>query len=125
MSRRPPPHLDATALQRVLGRSRVPLTHTREGRVALIGSAAEALLNDQLPSKESRMFLGSALSAWLAQGGDLSRDFLKVVRPQSRRTASRIWQEIQAKNAAHCDEREESDEAGELTGNDANHGELK
>ena len=113
MSRRPPPQFDATALQRALGRSRVPLSATLEGRVCLLAAAAEALLKDELPGKEARLFLGGALNAWLQNGGDLSRDFLKVVRPKSHRTASRIFQEIQEQNSAHSNEGEESGEAGE------------
>jgi hypothetical protein len=113
MSKRPSVALDATALQRVLGRSRVPKSTSVEGRVVLIAEAAEALMNDRLPSMESRIFLAGALSSWLQQGGDLSRDFLQVIRPKSKRTASKIFQEIQRENSAHPDEGAESDEAGE------------
>ena len=120
MSRRPPIQLDPTALQRVLGHSRLPLALTREGRVVLIAEAAAALLNDQLPSMESRVFVAGALSSWLQQGGDLTRDFLRVTKPQSKRTASRIFQEIQRENFDHRDEGEPSSDAGELERDDSN-----
>ena len=113
VSRRPPIQLDHTALARAFGRSRLPLTQSVEGRVALLAAAAEALLKDELPGKEARLFLGSALSAWLAQGGDLARDYLRIVRAKSHRTASRIFQEIQRENSAHQDEGAESDAARE------------
>lgn len=121
MSRRhPPPQFDASALTRAYGRSRAPLALSIEGRVALISQAAQALLNDQPPPKEARLFLGGALSAWLARGGDLSRDFLKVVIPKSHRTASRIFQELQSQNAPHPDEGAELGEPGKLASTDAN-----
>jgi len=113
MSRRPPIQLDATALQRVFGRSRVPKSTSVEGRVCLLAEAAEALMSDRLPSMESRIFLAGALSSWLQQGGDLSRDYLRVIRPKSKRTASRIFQEIQRENFDHQDDGQSSSELGE------------
>jgi hypothetical protein len=120
LSRRPSLHLDHTALHRVFGRSRAPRSLSIEGRVALLAEVAAALLNGALPSKEARMFVGGALSAWLAQGGDLSREFLKVVIPKSHRTASKIFQELQAQSLPHPDDVGESAEPGKLEGNDAN-----
>ena len=75
-------------------RSRLPQDFSREGRVALLGAAFEALMRGELPSPEARMFLASAGLAWLARGGDLQRDYLRVVKAQSHNTPARIWQRL-------------------------------
>lgn len=70
----------------------IPLTETREGRVLVLGRLAEALLDGRMPDRESATFLGAALLAWLEQGGQLTRDYLKIDAPQgSRITPDIIW----------------------------------
>lgn len=90
---------DLTELARAMGSGNTPAALTREGRVKLLGEAFNALLDGRTPSREAALFLGGAGMAWLTNGGDLARDFLRVVAPQSKRTAAKIWREMQA--AAH------------------------
>ena len=77
------------------GRSRLPATFDRAGRVALLAECAEALLRGELPRAEARLFLASALRGWLRNGGRLGaleRDFLQVSAPRrSTHTASVLW----------------------------------
>ena len=73
-----------------------PASSTREGRVRLIGEAAEALLSGEMPSREAALFVGGALLAYLRNGGDLLRDYFQIIKPSSRRTPSVIWTESQA-----------------------------
>lgn len=77
------------------GRSRLPVGFDRESRVRLIARAAEALLAGRLPDAPARLFLASALQAWLREGGRvgaLERDYLRVAAPRSsRHTASELW----------------------------------
>ena len=109
MSRPPPPCLDAAALQRAYGRSRQSRTQTREGRIALLGEVGEALLAGRLPSREAALFLGSALMAWLAHGGNFERDFLEVRKPKSHNTVARVWAQLRAEaEAAHGNDGEQS-----------------
>jgi hypothetical protein len=70
----------------------------REGRVRLIGEAAHMLIKTGTPAG---LFAGGALLAWLENGGHLERDFLMVVKAQSRHTAAYLGQEF----LAHHDER--------------------
>lgn len=90
---------DVTELARAMGGDRTPAALTREGRVKLLAEAFQALLDGRPPSREAALFLGGAGMAWLTNGGDLARDFLRVVAPQSKRTAAKIWREMQ--NAVH------------------------
>lgn len=63
------------------GRTRAPRGLTREGRVALLLEAFEALLAGQLPELEARLFLAGGGLAWLSEGrrvGSLERDFWRV-----------------------------------------------
>jgi hypothetical protein len=73
----------------------------RTDRVRLLGEAAQALLDGRLPEPAARIFLASAISAWLARGGNLERDHLKVVKAKSHHTPAAIWRQI----VAHQDER--------------------
>lgn len=97
-----PVKLDHTALTQALGADRVPKALSREGRVLLLGEAFAALLENRLPSREAALFLGGAGKAWLTNGGDLSRDHLKVIKPKSKRTAAAIWRELN--EARHPDD---------------------
>ena len=74
--------------------TRLPGDFSREGRVALLGEAFEALMRGEMPTPEARMFLASAGMAWLQRGGSLERDFLRVVKPKSHVTAARIWRKL-------------------------------
>ena len=84
----------------ILGRNRLPADFSREGRVALIGEAAEALLRGELPHATARVFLAAALSGWLQSGagvGDLERRFFRVAaRRGSHATAAEIWHQIRS-----------------------------
>jgi hypothetical protein len=81
----------------------VSLGLEREDRVALLGQCAQALLAGKLPDAPARLFVGGALMAWLQGGGDLSRDYFRITKRASRRTATAIWREIQ--NGHHDDAR--------------------
>lgn len=82
---------DDSALLKAIG-PRAPAALTREGRVALLGRAANALMRGDIPDAEARLFLAAGIVAWLDQGGRLTRDFWKVdpVRG-SKRTAASLW----------------------------------
>jgi hypothetical protein len=96
MSGRPPSWIAPLAPQRVWN------ANTIEGRVALIAEAARVLSDSRTPAGA---FVGSALAQWLEEGGDLARDFLRVVRPKSHRTAAAIWRELVAeREPPHTDE---------------------
>jgi hypothetical protein len=82
-------------------RSRLPGDFSREGRVQLLGEAFQALMDDKPLSREAALFLGGAGMAWLENGGDLVRHYLKVCKPKSHRTPAAIWRELQAR---HLDE---------------------
>jgi hypothetical protein len=75
---------------------RVPPTFDRESRVLLIAEVARALLEGRPVDPEAASFVGSALMAWLEQGGrvgSLEREFLKTCgKPRSRTTPARIWE---------------------------------
>ena len=57
-------------------------TFDREHRVKLLKEVSEALLECRLPSKQARVFVGSAIQAYLREGGRLDRDFLQVHAPR-------------------------------------------
>ncbi|WP_128001092.1 hypothetical protein [Piscinibacter defluvii] len=91
------------------GRSRLPRGATRHDRVALLLEAFEALLAGELPCLEACMFLGGAGTAWLREGGDLERDFLRVAAPAgSHRTPAQIASVIRScsRGATGADEAE-------------------
>lgn len=96
---------DDRALAAVLG-TRPPSALSREGRIALLGRAARALLDGKVPDAEARLFLGGAVLSWLREGGNLERDFFKVIRPKSHVTVQRVWARIEA----HPDDGESPDE---------------
>lgn len=81
---------DPRELQAILGGSRPPLASLREGRIELLGRAAEALLAGRLPEPEARLFLAGALVAWLEGEGPLEA-VLRVNRRGSHETPQRIW----------------------------------
>jgi hypothetical protein len=66
-----------------------------------MGEAAEILVES---GKPAAVFLGHAIESWLEQGGDLVRDYLKLVTPKSHRTAPKIWAALRA--TPHQDERQ-------------------
>jgi len=82
--------VDHAELSRILGGGRVPGALTREGRVALVHEAAAALLDGRAPRPEAAIFLGSALHHWLARGGSLERDYLRVHQRGSHLTPQRL-----------------------------------
>jgi hypothetical protein len=82
------------------GSSRAPAALDRAGRVALLGRAASCLLRGEPLDSEAAAFLGSALSSWLADGGSLERDFLRVSGPAgSHRTPAWVWQQVCASSS--------------------------
>jgi hypothetical protein len=103
VSRRP--IFDDEALLAALGPRR-PVGLTREDRVRLIGEAAQALLEGKLPEPAARLFVAGAIAGWLREGGNLERDYFKIVRPKSHDTPQRVWQRI----ASHLDERRDDGE---------------
>lgn len=96
------PKVDATLLEAALGH-RAPEGLSREGRVRLLAEAFQALLDGKLPTRQAGVYLGGAGLAWLEQGGNLERDFLKVTKPKSHMTPARLWEQ-QRVQGAHPDE---------------------
>ena len=88
----------------------VSLGVEREDRVRLIGECAKSLIEGKLPPTPARLFVAGALLSWLEGGGDLAKDYLRVVKAKSRRTASAIWRELHHSDEAdHGDERQSGD----------------
>jgi hypothetical protein len=71
-----------------------PASSTREGRLRLIGEAAQALIAGKLPRPEARLFLAGALLAWLRHGGRLERDYFQVIKRHSKLTPNVLWDRI-------------------------------
>lgn len=86
---------------------RLPGDFSLDGRVKLLGEAAEALLRGEMPSDEARLFMAGGVAAWLNEGGDLVGDFWRVRGPQgSTRTAAVVWNALR-------EERQDDDEPSE------------
>lgn len=93
---------DDQALTDAFG-SRPPAALSRRERVRLLGEAAQALMRGELPDVEARLFLAGGLSSWLAQGGDLLREYWQVKSSRgSHLTAPAVWQSL------HRDEGDDS-----------------
>ena len=81
----------------------LPVSLSRERRIALLVEAADALLNDREVPHDAAAYVGRALANWLTHGGNLERDFLRVsAAPGSHRTPTAI-----ARHLIH-DERKEA-----------------
>lgn len=78
----------------ILARARAPAAITREDRVRMLAEVSQALLDGEAPSRAAALFVGGAIASWLAEGGDLAKDFLKVNRRGSHLTPARIWQSL-------------------------------
>lgn len=92
------------------GRSAMPRTASREGRVAMLQEVARALLEDAPCSREAALFVAGAVDAYLRYGGNLARDYLRIVPPRgSHSTPAAIVR------AAHRDERQ-ADLGGPIIG---------
>lgn len=63
-------------------RSRLPGDFSREGRVALLAEAFQALMRGELPSREACAFLAGGGLSWLREGGDVARDYWRVTAPR-------------------------------------------
>ena len=72
------------------GRSRLPATFDRAGRVQLVHECASALLRGELPGIEARLFLASALLSWLEHGGRLERDYLQTASPRGSKATAAV-----------------------------------
>jgi hypothetical protein len=103
------PTFDPRGLEAAFGIARPPLILDRAGRVSMIGEAAKALLDGQLPSRECAVFLGGALLSWLELGGNLEREYLRVTKAKSHHTPAAIWRSMNA----HRDERQGCDDAAD------------
>jgi hypothetical protein len=77
----------------ILAGARPPAGSTREDRVRLIGEAAQQMVDS---GTLAGLFCGGALLAWLENGGDLARDYLRVVKAKSHVTPAAIWRELRA-----------------------------
>jgi hypothetical protein len=85
----------APDLQKLLGGSVLPEGFSRADRVRLLGECARALLRGELPSDEARLFVAGGLSAWLEQGGSLTRDFWRVSAVAgSHHTECYVWRSM-------------------------------
>lgn len=104
------PNFDGTASVFSWGQSKVPgavadLGLTRADRVALLGRAAQALIDGRMPDDASRLFLAGGLVSWLQQGGSLTKDYWRVCGPQgSNHTEAVIWRQLSASGSATADE---------------------
>ncbi len=93
-------HFSDKNLTQAWASSQLPATFSRADRVRLLGQFAVDALAGREPSRESLLFLGGALQAWLSQGGSLERDYLKVTGlPGSHQTAAAIWSEVSSGGA--------------------------
>jgi hypothetical protein len=71
---------------------RLPGDFSRDGRVRLLGEAAQNLLAGQMPEPAALMFLAGGLMAWLENGGDLLGQHWRVKAPAgSHRTPAQLW----------------------------------
>jgi hypothetical protein len=103
------PPFDDTEIAAVLG-PLAPPTLARPDRVRLIGEAAQALLQGRVVGHDAGQFVGGALLGWLENGGNLQRDYLRVVKGKSHHTATYIWGKLQA----HQDERQPDDDGASI-----------
>jgi hypothetical protein len=86
-----PPRFDHQVLATAWG-ERLPKALTRESRVRLLGEFADAVLTGREPSREALLFLAGAIRAYLAKGGSLERDYLRVgAKAGSHRTPAALW----------------------------------
>ena len=105
-----PPRFDADLLAAALGDAR-PATFDREGRIRLCGEFANAVIAGEAPARESLLFVAGAISGWLSNGGNLERDYLRVVANGSHNTPCRIWKALQSQS---FERRTHSDGAGNI-----------
>ncbi len=78
-------------LDELLGGIRAaPAGLTREDRVRMLAEVSRALLDGKTPSRAAALYVGGAIGSWLAEGGDLAKDFLKVNRRGSHLTPQRL-----------------------------------
>lgn len=91
------------------GRSRLPPEHKRdpererETRVRMLDEVRGALIAGHMPSREAAHYVGFSMLDWFESGGSLEHR-LKVVKPKSHLTVSRIWASLKGKDVAHLDE---------------------
>ena len=89
---------------------RVPARLTRESRIRMLLAATEALRTGLPVPDDAARYLGAALSAWLANGGSLERDHLRVASERgSHRTPRAVALRLTVKARAVDD----ATEAGE------------
>ena len=97
------------------GRARLPVGYTREHRIRLLREVADALIAGRRASREAELFVGSALDAWLRDGGgigSLERDYLKVTPPRGcRLTAAEVLKR-------HRDEGDDAQDEGDFLQHD-------
>ena len=98
---------DTNELGRALGIDPQPDASSREGRVRLLVEAFEALRDGRLPSRQAALFVASGGLAWLAEGGNLCRDYWRVSAPAgSHHTEAMIWRAMQEGSSrgaqGHC-----------------------
>lgn len=90
------------------GRTRLPRSSDRRGRVGLVLEVVDELLAS--PTTEARVFVASAFLGWLRNGGSLERDWLRVTgRPGSHLTPAALA-------AAAREERQAGDADAECSG---------
>lgn len=104
MSRnRQPSHASSNAAADALGDAlgiTVRTAHTPEDRIALLAQAIDECFASGSPPL---MYLGSALRAWLDQGGELDRDHLRVRAPRgnNQATPQRLFAKLQSRKPPH------------------------
>lgn len=98
MNRDPDPFdlLAGARAPRVAGRRLVrPLGLEREDRVRILGEWAAAVLAGREPARTAEVFVASGLSAWLENGGSLTRDYWRTAGEQgSTHTEAVLWRRI-------------------------------
>lgn len=91
--------------------------YSREDRVRLLGELADAVLAGEPPPRNALIFLATALSSWLQDGGSLTRDFLQTAGAQGCTvTEAHLWRRMQSEPAGKGSSRRahESDDSGKM-----------
>lgn len=75
----------------VLAAVRHMLLLDREQRIVAIGDLADAIIAGRQPDQRTLMFLAGSLRSWLRAGGNIEKDFWRVIQPKSHNTVQAVW----------------------------------
>ena len=62
----------------------------------MIGTFFDDVLAGRTPDRAAALFVCGAGASWLRDGGDLVKDYFRIVRPKSHETPQRVWARIEA-----------------------------